>query len=42
MSELGFAGALAGHRIPLYLGHDQAPIYADADFCIVGKVVPDS
>lgn len=40
MSELGFAGALAGHRIPLYLSAGQAPIYADADFCIVGKIVP--
>ncbi|HAC92080.1 MAG TPA: 3-octaprenyl-4-hydroxybenzoate carboxy-lyase [Planctomycetaceae bacterium] len=42
MSELGFAGALAGHRIPLYLNSGQAPIYADADFCIVGRVVPES
>lgn len=41
MSELGFAGALAGHRIPLLLRPGLAPIYADADFCIVGKVLPD-
>lgn len=41
MSELGFAGALAGHRIPMSLRPRHAPIYADADFCIVGKVVLD-
>ncbi len=32
MSELGFAGALAGGRIPILRGADHAPIYADADF----------
>lgn len=41
MSELMFAGGLAGHRIPLYCRAGQAPIYADADFCIVGEVVPN-
>lgn len=41
MSELGFAGALAGHRIPMHLAAGCAPIYADADFCIVGKVAPN-
>ncbi len=40
MSELGFAGALAGHRIPMHLSADMPPIYADADFCVVGEVVP--
>jgi 4-hydroxy-3-polyprenylbenzoate decarboxylase len=40
MSELGFAGALAGHRIPLHCKQGWSPIYADADFCIVGKVIP--
>lgn len=40
MSELMFAGALAGHRIPLHLAAGTAPIYADADFCIVGEVIP--
>ncbi len=40
MSELIFAGALAGHRIPLWQNDGTAPIYADADFCIVGKVEP--
>lgn len=41
MSELTFAGALAGHRIPVACQPDWAPIYADADFCIVGEVAPD-
>ncbi len=46
MSELMFAGALAGHRIPLQCPTDQAsqqaiaPIYADADFCIFAEVLP--
>lgn len=50
MSELTFAGALAGHRIPMITGQhvesppvaaDEAellPIYAEADFCIAGTV----
>ncbi len=38
MSELTFAGALAGHRIPMiHRGHDL-PLYGDADFCIVGAI----
>jgi 4-hydroxy-3-polyprenylbenzoate decarboxylase len=37
MSELSFAGALAGHRIPL-MRTAGLPIYADADFCIAGVV----
>lgn len=40
MSELMFAGALAGHRIPMVCSPSQAPIYADADFCIVGSIQP--
>ena len=40
MSELTFAGALAGQRIPLISGTGSLPIYADADFCIVGHVDP--
>ncbi len=40
MSELTFAGALAGHRIPMIVGVDHAPIYADADFLIQGEVDP--
>jgi 4-hydroxy-3-polyprenylbenzoate decarboxylase len=41
MSELTFAGALAGHRIPMASGHSQLPVYADADFCISGSIAPD-
>ena len=41
MSELTFAGALAGHRIPMVTGTDRLPVYADADFCISGTVHPD-
>jgi 4-hydroxy-3-polyprenylbenzoate decarboxylase len=40
MSELIFAGALAGHRIPMLQCAQHAPIYADADFCIAGHVLP--
>ncbi len=40
MSELTFAGALAGHRIPMIRQTEAASIYADADFCIVGTVDP--
>jgi len=41
MSELGFAGALAGHRIGMIRGDlkaDRAAIYRDADFCISGYI----
>lgn len=41
MSELGFAGALAGQRIPLVQPSScTLPIYAEADFCLVGYVEP--
>lgn len=41
MSELGFAGALAGRRIPMIQQKSGLPIYAEADFCITGTVDPD-
>ncbi|MGN6545139.1 MAG: UbiD family decarboxylase, partial [Aureliella sp.] len=41
MSELGFAGALAGGRIGLVCRAGQAPLVADADFAIVGSVDPN-
>ena len=41
MSELTFAGALAGHRIPMVHGATNRPLYAEADFCICGTVIPD-
>jgi 4-hydroxy-3-polyprenylbenzoate decarboxylase len=39
MSELGFAGALAGHRIPLTPVAGSS-VYSEADFCICGTVDP--
>jgi 4-hydroxy-3-polyprenylbenzoate decarboxylase len=42
MSELTFAGALAGGRIPLIRRAGALPIYAEADFCIVGRVEPQA
>ncbi len=41
MSELGFAGAMAGHRIPMIRRTGWLPIYAHADFCISGYIEPD-
>ena len=41
MSELMFAGALAGRRIPMIAGNSSLPIYGHADFCICGTVYPD-
>jgi len=41
MSELTFAGLLAGHRIPMVVADQPLPIYAEADFCISGVVDPD-
>ena len=41
LTELTFAGALAGRRIPMITG-DFAPIYADADFAISGSIHPDA
>lgn len=38
LSELTFAGALAGHRIPIVTSEHEAPYYADADFVIHGEV----
>ncbi len=40
LTELTFAGALAGRRIRLVRG-DHAPVYADADFAIVGTIDPE-
>ena len=42
MSELTFAGALAGHRIPMIKNSNGASIYANADFCISGTVLPEA
>lgn len=42
LTELTFAGALAGRRMRMVRspGDGQAPIYADADFAIVGHIDP--
>ncbi len=42
LSELTFAGALAGHRIPMITSNEHAPLYADADFVVYGTVAPTS
>jgi 4-hydroxy-3-polyprenylbenzoate decarboxylase len=39
LTELTFAGALAGRRMRMICG-DHAPTYADADFAIVGTIDP--
>lgn len=41
LTELTFAGALAGRRIAMIRG-DHAPVYADADFAIVGQIDPQA
>lgn len=41
LSELTFAGALAGHRIPMIPRRGRPSIYAEADFVIEGTITPD-
>lgn len=41
MSELAFAGVLAGSRIPLIARQLSLPLYAEADFCLSGYVQPN-
>lgn len=38
VSELMFAGPLAGHRIPMIRRPDALAVYAEADFCISGTL----
>jgi 4-hydroxy-3-polyprenylbenzoate decarboxylase len=40
LSELSFAGALGGRRVRLAGIDGPLPVHADADFCLVGEVVP--
>lgn len=40
LSELTFAGALAGHRIPMIRTPGRPAVYAEADFVIEGTVEP--
>lgn len=42
LSELTFAGALAGHRIPMIRRPHRPAIYGEADFCITGVVEPQT
>ncbi|MFM8579344.1 MAG: UbiD family decarboxylase, partial [Planctomycetaceae bacterium] len=41
LSELAFAGVLAGHRIPMARHSGRPAIYAEADFVIEGTVMPE-
>ncbi len=41
LSELSFAGALGGRRVPMIVGHAGLPVAAEADFCIVGTIDPE-
>ncbi|MCA9177357.1 MAG: UbiD family decarboxylase [Planctomycetales bacterium] len=41
LSELKFAGALAGHRIPMVRRNGLA-YYGDADFCLRGAIAPNA
>jgi 4-hydroxy-3-polyprenylbenzoate decarboxylase len=40
ISELAFAGALGGRRVPMVCGEHRLPIHAEADFCITGSLDP--
>ena len=40
LSELTFAGVLAGHSIPMIARPNRPAIYAEADFVIEGTVIP--
>ena len=40
MSELAFAGALGGRRVPMVTVGEKLPIHAEADFCISGYIDP--
>ena len=42
LSELTFAGALAGHRIPMITAKGRPAVYAEADFAIEGTILPDT
>lgn len=42
LAEIFFAGAMAGHRIPMVSREGALPIPAQADFCISGTIVKDA
>jgi 4-hydroxy-3-polyprenylbenzoate decarboxylase len=41
LSELSFAGALGGRRVPLVSRSGLPPVHAEADFCITGTIDPN-
>ncbi|MEX0937006.1 MAG: UbiD family decarboxylase [Pirellulales bacterium] len=41
VSELAFAGALGGHRVPMIVRDGELAIHAQTDFCITGVVDPE-
>lgn len=41
LAEIFFAGAMAGHRIPMVSFDGGLPVPAQADFCISGTIVKD-
>lgn len=41
LSELSFAGALGGRRVPLVRQPHGLPIHAEADFCLTGTIDPE-
>ncbi len=40
LSELAFAGALGGRRVPMIAAGQGLPIHAEADFCVSGYIDP--
>jgi len=40
LSELTFAGALGGRRVPMVTVGEKLPIHAEADFCLSGYIDP--
>jgi 4-hydroxy-3-polyprenylbenzoate decarboxylase len=40
LSELAFAGALGGRRVPMVTVGEKLPIHAEGDFCISGYIDP--
>ncbi|MUM76847.1 UbiD family decarboxylase [Pseudodesulfovibrio sp. F-1] len=40
LAEVFFAGAMAGHRIPMVRHEGGLPIPAQADFCLCGRIMP--
>jgi len=42
MTELTFAGMLAGRRVPMICRAGELPVAAEADFCITGRLDPNT